>query len=135
MNSYNYCGPGTKLSNRLARHDTSVSHLNEFYKEHNIAYSHSKGINSRHRVEKVLPEKAYQRFKASDSSIEEKTASLGVSGILKVKTKLGMGMRKKRSKQAKTSMGMCRRLRSRQKHGRRLINFNTCTTSTAWYSR
>ncbi|KAJ8930021.1 hypothetical protein NQ314_017239 [Rhamnusium bicolor] len=73
--------------------------------KHDIAYSHSKDINSRHRADKVLAEKAYQLFKASDSSIGEKNSALGVSGIMQVKTKLGMDMRKSSPNRLKLNFG------------------------------
>lgn len=102
---YNYCGPGTKLSKRLARGDSAVNTLDEFCKEHDIAYSHSKDINSRHEADKVLAQKAYQRFKASNSSVGEKIAALGISGIMKAKTKLGMGIRRKNNSKVKQGKG------------------------------
>lgn len=94
--SYNYCGPGTKLSKRLARGDPGINPLDEACKDHDIAYSRSKDISSRHEADKVLAEKAYNRFKANDSSVGEKIAALGVAGAMKAKTKLGMGLRNKR---------------------------------------
>ncbi|CAG9763457.1 unnamed protein product [Ceutorhynchus assimilis] len=39
--------------------------------------------------------KAFQRFKSSDSGLGEKIVALGVSGIMKTKSKLGMGMKKR----------------------------------------
>lgn len=98
---YNYCGPGTKLSKRIARGDTGVNPLDEFCKEHDIAYSRSKDISNRHQADKVLAEKAYQRLKAGDSSVGEKIAALGITGIMKAKTKLGMGMRRKKQKRGR----------------------------------
>lgn len=104
--TYRYCGPGTRLSKRLSRGDIGVNPLDEACKEHDIAYSRSKDISSRHEADKVLAEKAYQRFKASDSSVGEKISALGVAGAMKVKTRLGMGMRKKTSSKLKRGRGL-----------------------------
>ena len=103
---YNYCGPGTKLSKRLARGDTGVNPLDEACKEHDITYSRSKDIDSRHQADKVLADKAYKRFKASDSSVGEKITALGVAGVMKAKTKFGMGMRRKRHYKQKRGKGL-----------------------------
>lgn len=99
---FNFCGPGTKLKERLARGDTGVNLLDEACKEHDIAYNERKDLQSRHEADKVLASKALARFKASDSGIGEKIAALGISGAMNVKTKLGMGLRKKR----KTGRGL-----------------------------
>ncbi|KAJ8974553.1 hypothetical protein NQ317_000529 [Molorchus minor] len=103
---YNFCGPGTKLYKRLARGDTGVNPLDEACKEHDIAYSRSKDISNRHEADKVLAEKAYQRFKARDSSIGEKISALSVTGVMKAKTKLGMGMRRKKRTNKKSGRGV-----------------------------
>lgn len=93
---YNFCGPGTRLKERLARGDTGVNLLDEACREHDIAYNENKDLQSRHEADRILASKALARFKASDSGIREKIAALGISGAMNVKTKLGMGLRKKR---------------------------------------
>lgn len=100
---YNYCGPGTKLEKRLSRGDKGINLLDTACLEHDIQYSQFKDLQHRQEADRELAEKAYQRFKATDSSIGEKIASLGVAGAMKVKSKLGMGMRikKKPSKRKK----------------------------------
>lgn len=94
--SYNYCGPGTKLNRRLGRGDKGINPLDEACKDHDIAYSKYSDLERRHAADKVLANKALSRFKNSDSSVAEKLASLAITGIMKAKTKLGMGMRRKR---------------------------------------
>jgi hypothetical protein len=99
---YNFCGPGTKLTKRLARGDSGVNLLDLACKVHDIAYSETTDLNKRHEADKVLIEKARERLKAKDSSFGEKAAAATVLGILKAKVKLGMGSRK-RSKRSKKS--------------------------------
>ena len=41
---YQYCGPETKLRERLAREDPGVNELDRACKEHDIAYSKYKRI-------------------------------------------------------------------------------------------
>lgn len=54
---YQYLGPGTKLSKRLARGDPGVNKLDQAAKEHDIAYSNSKELSDRHIADKILQKK------------------------------------------------------------------------------
>ena len=92
--SYNYCGPGTKLNERLTRGDKGINPLDEACKLHDIAYSKVFDVKNRNIADKLLAKKAYNRFKSSDASLGEKIAGLAVSGIMKTKSKLGMGLKK-----------------------------------------
>lgn len=90
--SYQYCGPGTKLQKRLARGDRGINSLDAACKEHDIAYSKSKDITERHKADQILQERAWDRVKSGDASFGERAAALLVSGGMKVKRKLGMGL-------------------------------------------
>lgn len=92
---YQYCGPGTKLAKRLARGDPGINELDRACKEHDIAYSKEKDLNRRHQADKVLEEKAWERVKALDSNIGEKSAAWLVTNAMKTKRKLGMGVKRK----------------------------------------
>lgn len=94
---YNYCGPGTKLSKRLARNDPGINELDEACKEHDIAYSESSEFSKRHKADKILEKKAWKRFKSKDASFGEKGHSLLVAGAMKIKRKLGSGAKTFRS--------------------------------------
>ena len=92
---FQYCGPGTKLSERLARGDPGINLLDQACKEHDIVYSKTREIGpERKRADNVLADKAWERVKASDSSVREKAAALLVNNIMKVKSKMGMGLNK-----------------------------------------
>jgi hypothetical protein len=93
---YQYCGPGTKLKQRLARGDPGINKLDQACKQHDIAYSRYKDSESRRKADKELAERAWQRFKAPDASYGEKAASWAVTTAMKAKTKFGGGRRKKR---------------------------------------
>ena len=95
---YNFCGPGTKLQKRLSRGDRGVNPLDEACKQHDIEYSASKDIKSRHVADSLLAQKALDRLKAKDSSLGEKAAAFGISSAMKLKTKLGMGMKRRKRK-------------------------------------
>lgn len=91
---YQYCGPGTKLSKRLARGDQGINPLDAACKQHDIAYSKEKNLEARHLADKVLAEQAWKRVSAKDASIAERASAWGVANIMKAKTKLGMGIKK-----------------------------------------
>jgi len=93
---YQYCGPGTKLKQRLARGDPGINKLDQACKQHDIAYSRYKDSERRRQADKELAERAWQRFKAPDASYGEKAASWAVTTAMKAKTKFGGGRKKKR---------------------------------------
>lgn len=90
---YQYCGPGTKLSKRLARGDPGINPLDTACKQHDIAYSKEKSLEARTIADKVLAEQAWKRVFAKDAGIAEKASAWGVANIMKAKTKLGMGQK------------------------------------------
>jgi hypothetical protein len=99
---YQFCGPGTKLHKRLIRGDVGINPLDGACKEHDIAYSlYKDNIKKRHEADRLLQEKAWQRVKSSDASLGEKTAAWTVTNIMKAKRKLGMGMKRKKSRKTK----------------------------------
>lgn len=95
---YKFLGPGTKLQKRLARGDHPINRLDASAKEHDIAYAKHKDLEERHKADKVLENKAWSLVKDKDSSFGEKASAWLVTNIMKAKRKLGMGIRKKRSK-------------------------------------
>lgn len=72
---YNYCGPGTKLIKRLYRGDKGVNQLDEFCKDHDIAYLKSTSIHDRNIADIKLMKMARKRIHASDATKGEKIAA------------------------------------------------------------
>lgn len=96
---YNFCGPGTRLQKRLLRGDKGVNQLDEACKQHDIAYSNTNDLSSRRKADRVLAQKAFRILRSgssSSSSLGEKAAALGVASVMTAKTKLGMGMKRKK---------------------------------------
>lgn len=89
---YEYCGPGTKLKERLEKGQKGINPLDQGCRLHDIEYSKHKDLEGRHRADKALQKVAWQRVKADDSSFGEKAAALAVTGIMGAKRKLGMGV-------------------------------------------
>ena len=91
---YNYCGPGTKLKARLTRGDRPINQLDAACKEHDIAYSqNTNDMNARHTADRTLAEKAWQRVLSSDAKFGERAAAYSVTNAMKLKSKLGMGLK------------------------------------------
>lgn len=90
--TYHYCGPGTKLAKRLTQNDPGINELDRACKQHDIAYAQSSSVTDRNKADKILAESAWKRVKSSNASIGERAAALGVTGAMRIKSKLGMGL-------------------------------------------
>lgn len=119
---YQYCGPGTKLAERLARGDPGINPLDAACKEHDIAYSKNReNIEARHAADKVLAERAWKRVFARDASVGEKAAAWSVTNIMKAKRKLGMGVKKPSSVGFKKIIGAAKKTMTQSNNSRVLI--------------
>ena len=85
---YNYCGPGTKLKGQPA-----VNKLDEYCKQHDIFYSKNSDTASRNKADMVLADQAWERVKSFDAGIGERAAAYAIVNAMKVKAKLGMGLK------------------------------------------
>ena len=82
----------------MARSDISINPLDQACKDHDIKYSKNRdNIEARNVADRVLASKARNRVKSGDASLGEKAAALAVAGIMKTKSKLGMGHNKKKT--------------------------------------
>lgn len=115
---YQFCGPGTKLQERLARGDSGINILDQACKEHDISYSKNKNTPDRHKADRILTEKAWQRVKSKDASLSERTNALLVTNLMKTKVKLGMGCsnltRQKRKGKTDTGTGTTKKNKIKQ---------------------
>lgn len=119
---YSFCGPGTKLEKRLNRGDLGKNALDRACKDHDIAYSQSTEVKDRHIADRKLVDRAWERVKASDSSIGEKIAAWGVTNALKAKLKLGMGHCKKRNHKKGFRNAMKAKRKQRKHHSKKRNN-------------
>lgn len=90
---YNYCGPGTRLRERLLRGDRGVNELDNACMKHDIAYNNFSNLEDRHKADLELLNMAKQRMKSKNSGRGEKLASWLVKKVMKAKTKIGAGTR------------------------------------------
>lgn len=113
---YKFCGPGTRLKERLERGDVPINPLDYSCREHDIAYSQNKeSLEGRHKADKILQKSAWKRAKDSKASIGERVSAAAVAGIMKTKRLIGAGHKqvclrkilnevKKKSKKSKENM-------------------------------
>ena len=100
---YQYCGPGTKLKKRLDHGDKGINPLDAACREHDIVYASSKNLGDRHKADKLLENRAWERFKAKDTPRKEKLVAYAVTNAMKAKRKLGMGCKGKRKRVRKNN--------------------------------
>lgn len=93
---YSYCGPGTRLDRR--QHQDGINPLDSACKAHDLKYADKSA--DRKQADFELENRAWERVLAKDSKLPEKTAAWFVTNAMKLKRKMGAGMRKK--KQVKT---------------------------------
>lgn len=84
---YNYCGPGTKSYEKKG-----INQLDEYCKEHDIAYQQSSDLSDRHKADIRLMNMARNRITASDASLGEKIAAHIVNKAMLTKVKYGAGL-------------------------------------------
>lgn len=103
---YNYCGPGTQLEKRLIRGDKGINILDEYCKEHDIAYSRYSSLEDRHKADIKLMKMAKQRELAKDSSVGEKIAAHLVNKAMLGKISTGTGLKSFRTRKIKSGKGI-----------------------------
>ncbi|KAJ8681659.1 hypothetical protein QAD02_017451 [Eretmocerus hayati] len=71
---YRFLGPGTKLAERLERGEVGVCPLDDYAREHDIAYANKNA--DRRKADRVLAERAFSRMLASHVDPDERTLAL-----------------------------------------------------------
>jgi Phospholipase A2-like domain len=89
---YSFCGPGTRLQERLDRGDSGINGLDRACKDHDISYYNNSDLAARHKADYRLEQAAWDRVKSKDASLKEKSAAYLVTNVMKVKRRLGMGL-------------------------------------------
>lgn len=109
---YKFCGPGTKLAERLARGDRPINLLDTACKEHDIAYSKTSDLSQRHIADGILQKKALERINSKDSTFGERTSSRLVNFMMSTKRKFGLGMKKKKNFKKNTIASSIKKIRA-----------------------
>ena len=95
MKKYNYCGPGTKLEERLASNDPKIREpinvLDRICRSHDLAYNEAKSLKDKHKADDVMLDEI-----SKIPYMERPWGTTAVQAIIKGKRKLGLGVKKKR---------------------------------------
>lgn len=108
--TYQFCGPGTRLEERLARGDPGKNKLDVACKNHDLAYAAAEDSKGRRKADKILINQSLKRVFSGDAKLDERAAALLVSALMSAKaglTKIGLGLggsKKKRKKKKKKKM-------------------------------
>ena len=70
---YHFCGPGTKLNDRLKRKERGVNPLDDYCREHDIAYSYN---GDRSKADRLLAKRAFARLLSETATTNEKSVAL-----------------------------------------------------------
>ncbi|KAJ8910112.1 hypothetical protein NQ315_013252 [Exocentrus adspersus] len=87
---HQFCGPGTKLKERLSKGQQGVNPLDGFCRKHDIAYSQSSDLQDRNKADYELEQRAWERVKSKDAKFGEKAAAWLVTTAMKAKRNLDM---------------------------------------------
>ena len=90
LKNYNYCGPGTRLEERLNHPDPKVREpidkLDAICQGHDIKYSQAKSLEDKHKADEMLDEISKIPYK------DRPWGTTAVQDIIKAKRKLGSGL-------------------------------------------
>ena len=90
------------MAKRLARGDLGINPLDAACKEYDIAYSRNhENVQARNEADKILAEKAWNRVKSKDVRFGEKAAAYAVTNTMKLISRFGMGLKKKKKSSKK----------------------------------
>src|SRR5438034_903741 len=96
---YQFCGPGTRLEERLARGEQGINPLDAACREHDIAYEkYPHDLQQRHAADRALRRAALKRTIAPDARLSERAAALLTAGIMAGKVALGAGGGRRKKK-------------------------------------
>ena len=88
---YSYCGPGTKLDQRIKEGYEGVNSLDKACKQHDIAYSQIKNVKDRNAADDILAKQASEITLDVNEPAYVKNDARFVTGIMAGKAYLGMG--------------------------------------------
>ena len=82
---YRFCGPGTRLAERLARGDRPINALDEVCRAHDIAYSASNDVAERNRADRELRDRAAAIAGSGAASLGQRLLSKAVAVAMNIK--------------------------------------------------
>ena len=71
---YKFCGPGTKLAERIERGDVGINPLDEACRQHDLAYNNPS--SNRRQADRILAKYAFSRMLAGETPPDERTVAM-----------------------------------------------------------
>ena len=71
---YKFCGPGTKLAERIQRGDIGINPLDEACRQHDLTYNNPS--SNRRQADRILSEYAFSRMFAGETPPDERTVAM-----------------------------------------------------------
>ena len=100
---YSFCGPGTKYDQRLREGYTGINKLDQYCKLHDKFYNEHSDTKSRNVSDVALAARADEiASNPAFDDVQRKDARF-ISGIMKTKAALGMGLKSSRKSKRKSS--------------------------------
>ena len=97
---YNYCGPGTKLKQRLASNDPKVrdpiNNLDSICQRHDIAYDKAKNLKDKHTADDIMLDEI-----SKIPHMKRPWGTTAVQAMITGKRQLGLGVKKTKKKPGK----------------------------------
>ena len=94
MKKYNYCGPGTKLEERLTSNDPKIrdpiNNLDAICQKHDIAYSEAKSLKDKHKADDMMLDEI-----SKIPYMKRPWGTTAVQAMITGKRKLGLGKARK----------------------------------------
>ena len=71
---YKFCGPGSKLTERIQRGDVDINSLDEACRQQDLAYNNPS--SNRRQADRILAEYAFFRMLAGETPHDERTVAI-----------------------------------------------------------
>ncbi|KAJ8917906.1 hypothetical protein NQ315_002599 [Exocentrus adspersus] len=75
---YQFCGPGTKLKERLSKGQQGVNPLDGFCRKHDIAYSQSSDLQDRNKADYELEQRAWETWLVTTAMKAKRNLDMGI---------------------------------------------------------
>lgn len=126
---YRFCGPGTKLEQRL--NQSGINELDQACKEHDQSYANKTA--NRSEADYKLEKSAWERVKSKDAKLSEKASAWFVTNAMKLKRKMGAGIKQSKIKKGK-KIGLRRVINAARKGMKKIPDNNGNVKTLAQYA-
>ena len=117
---YKFCGPGTKLAERVERGDVGINPLDEACRQHDLVYTDPN--SDRRQADRILAQYAFSRMLAEETPSDERTVTIMTAYCMVSKitfekffSRIKKSMRKRDKKDKKSKRGQIKEDKKKKK--------------------